>query len=161
MLLEQRVTLKTFHIWIRYLFSCLVDADFLDTENFMSPDINQLRGSYPSLGELNELMKQHLNTMQSSKKPSEVNQIRSQILEKCLNASQANQSIFTLTVPTGGGKTLSSMAFALEHAIRFDKKRIIYAIPFTSIIEQNAQVFKSIFDNEQQASVIEIGRAHV
>lgn len=155
MLLEQRVTLKTFHIWIRYLFSCLVDADFLDTENFMSPNINQLRGSYPSLGELNKLMKQHLNTMQSSNKPSEVNQIRSQILEQCLNASQANQSIFTLTVPTGGGKTLSSMAFALEHAIRFDKKRIIYAIPFTSIIEQNAQVFKSIFDNEQQASVIE------
>lgn len=93
MLLEQRVTLENFHIWIRYLFSCLVDANFLDTENFMSPNINQLRGSYPSLGELNELMKQHLNTMQSSNKPSEVNQIRSQILEQCLNASQANQSI--------------------------------------------------------------------
>lgn len=155
MLLEQKVTLANFHIWIRYLFSCLVDADFLDTENFMSPQLNQLRSNYPSLDALNALMKQHLTVLQITSKPSQVNYIRQQILEQCLATSQVNQSIFTLTVPTGGGKTLSSMAFALEHAIKFAKKRIIYAIPFTSIIEQNAQVFKSIFDSDEQSAVIE------
>lgn len=78
-------------------------------------------------------------------KPSKVNQLRSQILAQCREAAKQPSGLFSLTVPTGGGKTLSNLAFALEHAIRHGKDRIIYAIPYTRIIEQTANTFRSIF----------------
>ncbi|MGP5792108.1 CRISPR-associated helicase Cas3' [Psychrobacter celer] len=141
---------ETWHIWIRFLFSCLVDADFLDTEYFMSPQQTTLRGDYPSLDSLQIKLKQYMSKLHSTSSDNKVNRIRHDIYQQCVEAGQMKNSIFTLTVPTGGGKTLSSMAFALEHARQFGKKRIIYAIPFTTIIEQNAQVFKKIFQEERQ-----------
>lgn len=137
---------ETWHIWIRFLFSCLVDADFLDTEYFMSPEQTTLRGDYPSLNALQIKLQQYMSNLHLSSQNSKVNRIRHDIYKQCVGAGKVEDSIFTLTVPTGGGKTLSSMAFALEHAQNFVKKRIIYAIPFTTIIEQNAQVFKNIFE---------------
>ena len=145
-ILKGEIRFETWHIWIRYLFSCLVDADFLDTEAFMSPDQTQLRGNYPSLGDLQSSLMNYMNELQAGSSATKVNNLRQNIYEQCINAGKIDDSIFTLTVPTGGGKTLSSMAFALEHAQNFNKKRIIYAIPFTTIIEQNAQVFKKVFD---------------
>ena len=81
--------------------------------------------------------------------PTPVNALRQNILSLCREKAKIPPHIFSLTVPTGGGKTLSSMAFALDHAVRHDLRRIIYAIPFTSIIEQNAEVFQEILGREQ------------
>ncbi|WP_131667662.1 CRISPR-associated helicase Cas3' [Psychrobacter pygoscelis] len=153
---NQNLNLSNCHIWVRFLFSCLVDADFLDTEAFMSPDKQVLRGNYPSLGELKKSFIKYMSALQASSKSTKVNTLRCDVYQQCINAGKVDDSIFTLTVPTGGGKTLSSMAFALEHAQNFNKKRIIYAIPFTTIIEQNAKVFKKVFDPQNKnACVIE------
>ena len=153
-ILEGHLRLETWHVWIRFLFSCLVDADFLDTEYFMKPEQKTLRSDYPSLDALQVKLQQYMQNLHSTSSDNKVNRIRHDIYKQCVNAGQVKNSIFTLTVPTGGGKTLSSMAFALAHARQFGKKRIIYAIPFTTIIEQNAQVFKKIFEtySEDQTS---------
>lgn len=124
------------HLWIRMLFSCLVDADFLDTAKYMGKkeDLHYL----PL-----EILKKRLDEYLSEKKSdSELNKKRNEILMRCTDKAKLEPGFFSLTVPTGGGKTLSSMAFALEHAIKHNKKRIIVAIPYTSIIEQTSKVFK-------------------
>ena len=130
------------HLWIRMLFSSLVDADFLDTENFMSPEKGKERGAYPPISELKEKLDTHLSKF---KPDSKVNEIRKQILDECQQKAALPSGFFTLTVPTGGGKTLSSMAFALKHAIQNNKKRVIMAIPYTSIIEQTAETYRNVF----------------
>lgn len=132
-------------LWLRMLFSSLVDADFLDTEHFMQPEQFAQRGQYPDLSTLREVFNQHMQTFAANAEPTPVNQIRAQILQDCREAAQQTAGVFSLTVPTGGGKTLSGMAFALEHAVQHHKKRIIYAIPYTSIIEQTANIYRSIF----------------
>ena len=92
----------------------------------------------------------------SEKNPGRLNTIRSNILETCRQkAVSLSPGLFTLTVPTGGGKTFASMVFALGHALRNDLRRVIYVIPFTSIIEQNAQVFRKAFGKLGQAAVLE------
>ncbi|OGU98556.1 MAG: CRISPR-associated endonuclease Cas3'', partial [Ignavibacteria bacterium RIFOXYC2_FULL_35_16] len=132
------------HLWVRMLFSCLVDADFLDTEKYMD---EKGRGGYRSFSELKELFD---NYMTEKKSDSELNKKRNEILEQCRNKASLPPGFFSLNVPTGGGKTLSSMAFALNHALKHDKKRIIMAIPYTSIIEQTAKVFKYGTDNNDE-----------
>jgi CRISPR-associated endonuclease/helicase Cas3 len=115
--------------FIRMLYSCLVDADFLNTEKHMNPTQSQMRTSVPSLGNLNNKLKDHLIALQSAAKQTKVNTIRAEILSDCLNASGQEPGLFSLTVPTGGGKTLSSLAFGLNHALRWGHERIIYVIP--------------------------------
>jgi len=134
-------------LWIRMLFSCLVDADFLDTEAFIQPDTASLRGSYPSFSELLPLFTTFMEAKKNSAQDTPVNQFRENILKKCISIAAHQPGIFTLTVPTGGGKTLSSMGFALHHALKHDKRRIIYVIPYTSIIEQTADQFRQIFSD--------------
>lgn len=131
--------------WIRILFSCLVDADFLDTEAFMQPDKASCRRLYSSLGDLLPPFTKFMEGKAKSAEYTSVNRLRAEILEKCISIAAHPPGIFTLTVPTGGGKTLSSMAFALHHALKYSKKRIIYVIPYTSIIEQTADQFRQIF----------------
>lgn len=137
--------------WIRMLFSCLVDADFLDTESFFEPDKTTLRVNYPTPEDLLQHFNDFMEKKTSEAKSTHVNRLRAGILERCIERAKDNPGIFTLTVPTGGGKTLSSMAFALHHAIAQKKRRIIYVIPYISIIEQTADQFRKIFGN----SVIE------
>ncbi|NCQ17700.1 MAG: CRISPR-associated helicase Cas3' [Ignavibacteria bacterium] len=132
------------HLWIRMLFSCLVDADFLDTEKYMD---EKERGGYLSIVELKERFD---NYMSEKKSDSELNKKRNGILKRCREKAELKQGFFSLTVPTGGGKTLASMAFALEHAIKYGKKRIIVAIPYTSIIEQTSKVFKYGSDIDEE-----------
>ncbi len=133
-----------FSFWIRMLFSCLVDADFLDTESFMQPEKTKQRQQEITLEQLNIALDDHLN--QFSKEPPEgINIYRKRILDNCQQSAKERSGLFSLTVPTGGGKTLSSLSFALRHAIEHKKDRIIYVIPYTSIIEQTANVFKGIF----------------
>jgi CRISPR-associated endonuclease/helicase Cas3 len=137
--------------WIRMLFSCLVDGDFLDTEAFMSSDKSLVRGQYPEIVELLLRFERFMEEKVTSAEETPVNRIRSQVLARCKSAANKAPGIYTLTVPTGGGKTFSSMAFALRHAAFHEKKRIIYVIPYTSIIEQTADQFRQIFGD----SVIE------
>lgn len=134
-------------LWIRMLFSCLVDADFLDTEAFMQPEKQDLRGQYPDLNSLLVRFNDHMAGFAAKAADTPVNRLRTQILRDCREAAAKPSGIFSLTVPTGGGKTLSGMAFALEHAIKHGKQRIIYAIPYTSIIEQTANIYRHIFGN--------------
>jgi CRISPR-associated endonuclease/helicase Cas3 len=133
-----------FSLFIRMVYSCLVDADFLDTEAFMEMKKADYRKGYPSLQELEVIFFDKLNSLRSNAKSSTVNQQRDLILQQCLATAEKPAGLFSLTVPTGGGKTLSSMAFALKHAARHKLKKIIYVIPFTSIIEQNAAVFREM-----------------
>lgn len=127
------------------LFSCLVDADFLDTEDFADHERATKRGNYPEISDLLSPFSDFMNEKLLSVSDTHVNRLRVQILNRCREVAEEAPGIYTLTVPTGGGKTLSSMAFALNHAVIQGKNRIIYVIPYTSIIEQTADQFRQIF----------------
>ena len=132
-------------LWLRMLFSSLVDADFLDTESFMDGDKSRTRGAFVSLGMLLDTLDKHMIQLTAAARPTQVNRVRGEVLHQCREKALYSPGIFSLTVPTGGGKTLSSMAFALKHAVHHKKHRIIYVIPYTSIIEQTAGIFRDIF----------------
>ena len=132
-------------LYTRMLFSCLVDADFLDTEAALQG--RQPRGGYASLEELLQKLQSHVAPWLKEPK-NELCAKRNDILRRCLQGGEEEKGLFTLTVPTGGGKTVSSLAFALSHAVRHGMERIIYVIPYTSIIEQNAKVFAEILGEE-------------
>ena len=127
---------------IRMLFSSLVDADYLDTEKFFS---EVKRGKCTNFNELNTIFYEKVlkEFLYPTLPVSPLNQHRTELLKDCLLASEEEQGLFTLTAPTGSGKTIASMAFALSHAAKRDKKRIIYVIPYNTIIEQNAFVFEN------------------
>lgn len=129
--------------FIRILFSCLVDADFLDTEYFMLNG-HVDRGTFDSMEVLYQKLRKYVEPWLENKDEAAVNGRRSAILKACLEQGKGAKGMYQLTVPTGGGKTVSSLAFALEHAVRHEMKRIIYVIPYTNIIEQNAGVFRDI-----------------
>ncbi len=124
--------------FIRMVFSVLVDADFLETERFIRGP--QPRGGYPSLEVLDERISQFLKKFANP--TSAINRKRTEMLQACLSQADLGQGLYSLTIPTGGGKTVTSLALALSHAKKHELKRVIYCIPFTSIIEQNAQVFR-------------------
>jgi CRISPR-associated endonuclease/helicase Cas3 len=132
-------------LWLRMLFSCLVDGDFLDTEKFMDGEKAQSRGTFSSIEDLLGKFDEHMTKLTAEAKPTPVNRVRAEVLRQCRERAPDMPGIFSLTVPTGGGKTLSGLAFALTHAARYKKRRIIYVIPYTSIIEQTAGIFRGIF----------------
>ncbi len=129
---------------IRMIYSALVDADFQDTETFARGE--KPRGGYMSIGVLCEQCNRYLQKFDLPQNP--IDQKRTETLNACIKNSSLKPGFFTLTIPTGGGKTLASMAFALNHAARHGLKRVIYVIPFTSIIEQNAGVFKEFLGSD-------------
>jgi CRISPR-associated helicase Cas3/CRISPR-associated endonuclease Cas3-HD len=131
--------------FIRMLFSCLVDADSLDTEQFCNPEKALSRGVYDDMESLAKKFDQYMALKKTTSSGDKINQYRNEIFNQCLRKGSEQPRLFSLTVPTGGGKTLSSMAFALEQVKRYGLKRIIYVIPFTNIIEQTAAIFKGIF----------------
>lgn len=139
---------ETFHLWIRMLFSCLVDADYLDTELFMKSDKSEIRGNYPKLCDLKNRFDVFMLNKEKESDATPINKQRTNILLTCKVKALLEPGFFSLNVPTGGGKTLSSMAFALEHALQYNKSRIIMAIPYTSIIEQTAKVYKYGTDDD-------------
>lgn len=138
----------------RMLYSCLVDADYLDTERVMTPEIAHARQarSPESIEVLSAMLDAYMERLASSAPNTRVNRARASILHDCRSAASASKGIFTLSVPTGGGKTLSVMAFALRHALKHGCSRVIYASPFTSITGQTAEVFRSVFGD---ANVLE------
>lgn len=137
---------KDFHHIERMLYSCLVDADYLDTERFMQSEQFALRGSKANLLELVPVLETYLSAFGVPQ--TEVNKIRSEIQDACRRESLGPAGFYSLTVPTGGGKTLSSLVWALHHAVRNGMRRIIIAIPYTSIIVQTASILKQIFGEE-------------
>lgn len=133
---------------VRFLFSCLIDADRLDSANSDNPGlINQRQnGVYKSWSELAELLEVHLQKFGVPTTP--VNVTRKEVSDACLAASEKEKGLFTLTVPTGGGKTLSSLRFALNHAKKHGMDRVFYVIPYTSIIDQNAEEVRAILEKD-------------
>lgn len=137
-------------MWIRMLFSALVDADFLDTEHFMDVGKSLRRQGFAAIADYQRQLDQHLAHMAAEveargRSQDPVMRARRQVLEQCRAKAALPPGVFTLTVPTGGGKTLSSLAFALTHAAHHGHRRVIYAIPYTSILEQTADSFSRIF----------------
>lgn len=152
--LEKNSATFSMAFFSRMLFSCLVDADFLDTEAFCAPEKTVLRETLPqeNFERLRGLLQSYISKKQEAAKPGKVNDARQKVLSQCIAKSKEPKGFYSLTVPTGGGKTLSSLTFAVEHAAVHGLRRVIYAIPFTSIIEQNAAVFRQAFGD---ANVIE------
>ena len=137
-----------YQLLVRMLFSCLVDADFLDTERFMSPDKRLARQS--AKASLEQMRKQLEEYVSHFNREGRINEARAAFLDQCRNHGRtAQRKIYSLTLPTGAGKTVSSMMWALEHAIAQGCERIIYVIPYTSIITQTAQTFREIFGADQ------------
>lgn len=134
--------------FIRMLFSCITDADFLDTEYFMEIEKATQRSGYPNLHSLEKRFFTYMYDFIKNAPPSPINKRRAEIYHNCLASASLKPGLFSLTVPTGGGKTLSSLSFALKHAILNGLKRIIYVIPYTSIIEQNADVFRNVLGED-------------
>jgi len=128
------------------LFSCLIDADRLDTADFEEPYLTELRnnGKYRSWDELIERLEKKLSAF---KKQNRVDILRNEISGYCRNNSSKPKGIYLLTVPTGGGKTLASLRFALYHAKKHEMDRVIYVIPYTSIIDQNAGETRSFLED--------------
>lgn len=137
-----------FHHLSRMLYSCLVDADYLDTEAFMDKASAALRGCKATLPMLLPRLENHLENLKAESRESDVNTVRNQVQQQCLKMADTEVGFYSLTVPTGGGKTLSSLLWAMKHAIRNGQKRIIIAIPYTSIIVQTAAILRDIFGDE-------------
>lgn len=132
---------------VRSLFSCLIDADRIDTADFEHPGRarRRLRGNYEAW----DVLIQRLETRLSAFTPQHpIDALRRDISRHCLEGAAREKGIYTLTVPTGGGKTLASLRFALHHARKHSMDRIVYVIPFTSIIDQNAQIVRGILEPE-------------
>jgi CRISPR-associated endonuclease/helicase Cas3 len=132
----------------RMLFSALCDADFLDTELFFSVERAEMRSGRPSVSFLAERLDLYLQQKEAVAPPTTVNVVRGEVRRACAATAVDEPGIFSLTVPTGGGKTLASMSFALEHARLHRLHRVVVAIPFTSIIEQTASVFRDVFGDD-------------
>jgi CRISPR-associated endonuclease/helicase Cas3 len=142
----------------RMLFSALVDADYLDTDAFYRRiEGRETRDAAPppTLEVLRERLDTYLAQLRDSGKGGEVHRLRQEVRGGVRARAGDAPGLFSLTVPTGGGKTLTSMAFALDHAIAHGLRRVIYVIPFTSIIEQNAAVFRRAFGDLGDAAVLE------
>ena len=137
-----------FHHLVRILFSCLVDADSLDTEEFMNPEQASNRVVHTTMEELLSKLEEYLSHLKEKSEDTEVNRIRNYVQEQCVKESHGKTGCYSLTVPTGGGKTLASVLWALNHAVKNHLHRVIVAIPYTSIIVQTAATLKAIFGEE-------------
>ncbi len=133
-------------LWTRFVFSALVDADILDTQQWYEGKVRWRCGLYP--GELLPLLETHLEEKQRSVAPSPLNDLRRRVQEACRDAARSAPGAFRLRVPTGGGKTLGSMLFALHHARHHGLRRVIVVIPYTSIIDQTVDIYRGIFGAE-------------
>lgn len=138
---------------LRFLFSCLIDADRTNSAEFEHPHRRKRLGDAPHWQELIDRLEQHLSSFTSTRP---IDALRKNIGQHCLDAAQRERGTYTITVPTGGGKTLASLRFALHHAQKHGMERIIYVIPYTSIIDQNAQVARDVLEpaGTQRGSVV-------
>lgn len=137
---------RRLEFFLRMLFSALVDADFLDTERHFEGEKAAVRSSTEiSIEGLWRRMEAHHESLLREPQ-TELNQLRNEIYDACVASAEKEPGLFRLTVPTGGGKTLSGMAFALRHALHHGFERVVVAIPYTSIIEQTADIYRKVFE---------------
>lgn len=143
-------------MFLRLLFSALVDADFLDTEAHFQPARSDVRADHPSIPELWDRFERNQRLLEGHEPeaPTAVADVRRAIYQACLDAAEDGPGVFRLTAPTGGGKTRSAMAFALRHAMRHGHRRVIVAVPFISITEQTAAVYREIFETDSGSPVV-------
>jgi len=154
---------RSVELFIRFLFSALVDADSLDTEAFAAGtgDSNSVESlsarafKWPTLADYDEALTAFMIRKQTSASVTAVNRLRRRVFEDCVTASPQPRGAFSLTVPTGGGKTLASLSFALKHAVANGQRRIVIALPFTTIIDQTADVLRGAFDGLAAEILIE------
>jgi CRISPR-associated endonuclease/helicase Cas3 len=140
----------------RMIFSALIDADRLATEAFCDPaQAQHRRVSYPDILELTRRVSESIDRLTGNAGKTPVNAVRADVLAQCRAAAKDPPGFFSLNVPTGGGKTLSSMDFALRHASVHGLRRILFAVPFTTILEQTADVYRSAFGEDAGACLIE------
>ncbi len=135
---------------IRMLLSALADADFLATEEHFEPKKAGARGNWPTLDTLWPCFLANQNGVlaRAEKDSTPVNEIRAEVYRCCLDAATLEPGFFRLTVPTGGGKTRSSLAFGLVHALKHGLRRVVFAVPYTSITDQTAREYRSIFGDD-------------
>lgn len=126
---------------MKMVYSALLDGDRRNTQQFEEGTAIREESNKELFSELSQKLEKTFEGFENENQ-TEINQLRQEMAEACLKAAERETGIYTLSIPTGGGKTLSSMRFALNHAIIQEKRRIIYIIPFSSIIEQNAEVFR-------------------
>ncbi len=137
---------------IRFLFSCLIDADRLDTADFEFPQnvIIRNHGNYASWESLIARLNAKIAQFEQKENKNEVDHLRNEVSETCFAFANKPKGIYTLSVPTGGGKTLASLRFALNHAHHHQMDHIFYIIPFTSIIDQNAKEVRKILEDRDE-----------
>lgn len=135
---------------IRILFSCLVDADSLETEEYYAEARNEPveRRGHSDLAVLRDRLRAFMAGKRANAPATDLNALRREVLDHAVGKAEMPPGLFTLTVPTGGGKTLASLSFALEHAVQHGLERVVYVIPFTSIIEQTAAVFRDALQTD-------------
>lgn len=138
----------SFDLLLRMLFSCLVDADYLDTEDHFSPEIAAHRGAKVTVAQLWHTLQAAQQALAAQVGATTVNQVRAEVYQACQDSVFLEPGVFRLAVPTGGGKTRSGLAFALAHAAHHGLERVIVAVPYTSIIEQTVEVYRGIFGRE-------------
>jgi CRISPR-associated endonuclease/helicase Cas3 len=159
---EQATARRSHEFWIRMLFSALVDADRLATEAFYEPDKAARRGAYPPLNQVQRSLDAYLGRFAAD---TDVNVARAEVLADCRHAAPQPAGFFSLTAPTGSGKTLSAMAFALAHAQQHGLRRVIVVVPYTSIIEQNAAAYRDAMGGdalvEHHSNLDEVERERV
>ena len=129
-------------LWVKMLYSCLVDADWLDTERFMSPERAAARPE--TFDDFPTLLARYRAHMATFRADTPVNRLRADVLRAVLAKASEAPGLYSLTVPTGGGKTLASLGFALEHAVAHGKRKIIYTIPYSTIIEQTTKTLSDV-----------------
>lgn len=150
-------------LFLRLIFSCLIDADRLDTEKFVNPEQYQRRETRANAVTIEQLwevferkQKSFVSGSSFKESISQVNLVRAEVYDKCIESARSAPGVFRLCVPTGGGKTRSGLAFALKHAHQYKKDRVIFAVPYTSIIEQTVKVYREeIFEELDDVAVLE------
>lgn len=146
---------------VRMLYSALVDADYIATEAHFKADPDERttcreEGMKLAAAKLLSILLSHVEKLAAaSTSAALVKSIRADLFQSCLDAGNRNQGTFTLTAPTGAGKTLSMLAFALQHALKHDLRRIVMVIPYLSIIEQTAHIYKNLFEEAISAEYID------
>ncbi|EOH98200.1 CRISPR-associated helicase cas3 [Enterococcus haemoperoxidus ATCC BAA-382] len=146
--------IKTEHAYfflLKFVYSCLLDADRTNTmlfeahreEESVEVDTHTLLKNYQ------QHLEKHIEELKKSVPKTAINQLRTEMSETCKRFAGHPTGIYSLSIPTGGGKTLASLRFALNHALQHSKDRIIFVVPFTTIIEQNAQVVRNILEDDQ------------
>jgi len=152
--IEQATDRAPVEMFLRMMFSALVDADSVDTEHHHHPERTGLRKFRTAMADLWRRFESNQNNVLASARDDRLTEVRREVYEAAVAAADGATGFYRLAVPTGGGKTRSAMAFALRHAMRHDLERVIVAVPFLTITDQTAEVYREIFEPGSTGRVV-------